>query len=75
MKKKVLITVLIILLIAIILIPSKQYADDGGSVSFSALTYNVTKHHSILDEHEYMVGYTVDILGIEVFNNTHAVKE
>lgn len=75
MKKKALITVLIILLIAILFTPSKQYADDGGSVLFSALTYTVTKHHAILDEHEYMVGYTVDVLGTEVFNNTHAVKE
>lgn len=75
MKKRILIAVLIIVLLAILLVPSKQYADDGGSVSFSALTYSVTKHHSILDEHEYMVGYTVNVLGIEIFNNTHAVKE
>ncbi len=75
MKKKITIAVLIILLIAILLIPSKQYADDGGSVCYSALTYCVKKHHSILDEDEYMVGYTVNVLGKEIFNNTHIVKE
>ncbi|MBQ8541764.1 MAG: hypothetical protein IJ435_09885 [Clostridia bacterium] len=75
MKKKISIVVLVILLIAILLVPSKQYADDGGSVCYSALTYSVTKHHSLLDKHEYMVGYTVNVLGKEIFNNTHAIRE
>lgn len=75
MKKKIAIIILA-LIILISIIPERQYLEDGGSVSYKALLYEVTKLHQ-LDEVEdddrvkpYLEGYEVKILGITVYRNT-----
>lgn len=75
MKKKIAIIILA-LIILISIIPERQYLEDGGSVCYKALLYEVTKLHQ-LDEVEdddrvkpYLEGYEVKILGITVYRNT-----
>ena len=62
-----------ILLAIILLLPVPRYQDDGGTVVYDAILYNVEKVHrinpDINSEQEYIEGWVVSILGIEVFNN------
>ena len=72
MKKK-LIIIICILLAIVLLIPVPRYLDDGGTVVYDAVLYNVEKVHrinpDINSKQEYLEGLVVSILGIEVFNN------
>ena len=75
MKKKVIIIV-VVLVLAALLIPVPLRLKDGGTVRYKALTYCVTKEHSLamVEEIEktgkkYHEGTIVEIFGIEVFNN------
>ncbi len=77
MKKKV--TAIIVVFVCLILFfPIRISLKDGGSVRYQALTYSITKVHSIRLEEEaiqggkdkrYEEGFVVEILGIEVFDN------
>jgi len=69
MKKKIIIIgVLIILLI--LLIPRKNYLNDGGTVEYKALTYKVSKVHSLTEIHNiYNEGTIVEIFGFEIYNS------
>ncbi len=84
MKKKVInalicvvVAVLVVLLCPVII----QYK-DGGSIEYKSITYSVMKHHGIMSgwnnqyiENWYLVGYTVEIFGKEVFDNSHTIIE
>lgn len=71
MKKKFLIGAIIVIVL-IMLIPRKEYLEDGGSVEYKAVLYSVTDVKEIGGdgiEDEYQEGIRVKILGIKVFDN------
>lgn len=77
-KTKVLILVIAIVFIAVLLIPYDcATATDGGSSYYHAVVYTVAYHHTIhipkvnTGKKTYTVGWTVNILGYEVYNNCH----
>ena len=73
------------LLICLIPIPLRK--KDGGSVEYKALFYSVTKYHQIVlnpetDSEEgdivesgFIKGWGIEILGVEIFNNTQYVPD
>ena len=72
MKKKV-ILIVIILIAIILLFPIPMRLKDGGSVEYRAMLYTITKYHRLAPmetESGYIDGIGIEILGIEVFNNT-----
>ena len=70
MKKKTTIIVIIALLI-ILLIPIPMHLKDGGTVEYKALLHKVSKVHRLTGNIEkmYEEGVTVEILGLEIFND------
>ena len=72
MKKALLITACILLAV-ILLFPFPQRLKDGGSVEYNAALYSITDVHrlnpDITSEQEFITGITVEVLGVEVFNN------
>ena len=70
--KKIIIAVCILLAV-ICLIPTPVHLEDGGSVVYKALLYQVADVHMIgaedSAEDEYLEGTIVTILGIEVYND------
>ena len=76
MKKatKIIIIILAVGLACFLLIPQVAYSDDGGSVKFKAVLYEVDKWHAMtLNEGEYWVGYTVRILGKTVYDHQETI--
>jgi len=71
MKKKIMIGICILLAI-VCLIPKRVHLEDGGTVVYKAVLYQVKDVHSIgaedTSEDEYLEGTIVKILGIEVYN-------
>lgn len=72
MKKKLLIGICILLVI-VCLIPRCEHYEDGGTVAYKTILYQVKHVHSIgaddLSGGEYLEGTIVKILGIEVYND------
>ena len=72
MKKKVIfVMIILILILLILLVPRTRYLNDGGTVEYKALLYNVTKLNK-LNYHSstgYDRGTKIEILGIEVYND------
>ena len=77
MKKKVII-VMVILVLLILLIPRPRYLNDGGTVEYQALLYNVSKVSRLISIEEmkaegkikeYDKGVIIEILGFEMSNN------
>ncbi len=73
MKKKS-IVILIIIIGLILLIPIPMKLRDGGSIEFKAILYTITKYHRLTVEEDgeaqYIDGIGIEILGMEVYNNT-----
>ena len=75
MKKKI-ILIIIVLVAIILLFPIPMRLKDGGSIEYSALLYKVTKYHRLAPidaESGYIDGIGIEILGVEIFNNTDKV--
>ena len=70
MKKKVIIILLVVILL-ILLIPRPRYLNDGGTVEYRALFYNVTKLSKLnyYSATGYDRGTIIEILGKEVYND------
>lgn len=72
MKKKMIIGIFVLLAI-LCLIPARMHLEDGGTVVYKAVLYEVDAMHRIGAEDgaedEYLEGTIVKILGIEVYNN------
>ena len=73
MKKKIIIGICILLVI-VCLIPVRMCLDDGGTVVYKAVLYEVEDVHRLTHventtEYDYLVGTIAKILGIEVYNN------
>lgn len=73
MKKKIII-IGIVLILLVLLVPIPRHLKDGGTVEYQALTYKITKVHS-LTENGYDKGLKVEILGQEIFSNVSQEKE
>jgi len=73
MKNKKIITIIIIILILILFIPIPMRLKDGGSVEYKAIVYTVTDvkrlNPDIDSEKEYLEGITIEIFGLEIYNN------
>lgn len=86
MKKKMTVGIIVVCLL-ICLIPIPLRKKDGGSVEYKALFYSVTKYHQIVlnpetDSEEgdivesgFIKGWGIEILGVEIFNNTQYVPD
>ena len=73
MKKKIIISICILLAI-VCLIPIRMHLDDGGTVVYNAILYQVEDVHRMIGtqdtaEDKYLEGTIVKILGIEVYND------
>ena len=77
MKKKILIAVMIILLV-ILLFPTRNQLKDGGTVEYQSLVYKISKVKRLIFEEEakkegkvknYDSGIIIEILGFEIFSN------
>lgn len=70
MKKKFIVTMVIIIL-AILLIPKPMHLNDGGTIEYKSLTYKISKVHRSTGDLEipYKTGIIIEVFGIEVFNN------
>lgn len=84
MKKKIVIAIVVFFML-VLLIPIRMQMKDGGSVQYKAVLYTVTKYHQItmeikdknygLAKSGYRVGWGVEILGLEIFNNVKCVSD
>lgn len=77
MKKKIIIAV-ILLAMVVLLFPIRTQLKDGGTVQYTAVLYRVSKVHRLIPIEEaqregkvkeFDMGFTVELLGFEVFNN------
>lgn len=65
MKKKL----IIILVVIILFVPIPLHLKDGGTVEYNAFTYKVSKVHKLAEDGGYEDGLTIEIFGIEIYNN------
>jgi len=72
MKKKSIIISVSIVILLILLFPIPMKLKDGGSIRFQALLYNVTFYNKLnhVTDDGYTKGIGIEILGVEIFNNT-----
>lgn len=77
MKKKI-ITAIVLLVLVVLLFPIRTQLKDGGTVQYTAAMYRVSKVHRLISIEEmeregkvkeYDDGYTLELLGFEIFNN------
>ena len=76
MKKKVMVSIVIVLLI-ILLCPIPMRLKDGGTVKYQAILYSVSDVHRLAPSTEsgYEEGYVIEILGMQVYNNVNRSSE
>lgn len=74
-KKRALLVIAVVLVLALLLTPIPLGLKDGGSVRYKALVYEVTKFHQLPSEtdadYEYIEGIEVKILGVTVYRKTN----
>lgn len=63
----------VIVICAFFLFPIFGQAGDGGSVSFTAVLYQIELPHAMIDEDHYRTGICVSILGFDVYERTQVV--
>ena len=72
-NKKKIATIIIIIITLILLIPIPMRLKDGGSVEYRAILYAVTDvkrlNPDMESEKAYLEGITIEILGMEIYNN------
>ena len=65
--------IIILFIIVILLIPTKEEYDDGGTVRYDALLWGVTKYHGITFDSDgndgYNTGTTIRILCFDVYSS------
>ena len=67
-SKKYIVVIAVLIILAILLIPRPRYLNDGGTVEYKAVLYNITKLHK-LNEYSptgYDEGTKIEILGIDL---------
>lgn len=73
-NKKRLIIALCVMVMIVLFVPRVAILKDGGSKEFTALTYRITKVHSLNPveaEEEFTTGTIVEIFGREVYNSVN----
>lgn len=75
MKRRVIISLVILMIFSLCLIPEKNFYTDGGTVKWKSIIYRITKYNAIIEENEYMVGYEVEVFGIKLYDDTHIIKK
>lgn len=83
MKKKVIKIICWILVALVLLVPIPMYYKDGGTVSYNAVLYSVTKVHSITSRYTddgelemgHKVGTRVRVLIFPVYDDVKEVYE
>ena len=72
MKKKIILGICILLAI-ILLVPFPLHYKDGGTIEYKAILYSVYDWHTLnpddKSDQEYLDGISIEIFGIEVFDN------
>lgn len=72
MKKKVLISLIIIVLV-ILLFPRRNALNDGGTIEYKAVIYKVSKVHRYKIDGKYNNdfenGIIIEVFGKEIYNN------
>ena len=77
MKKKIIITFVVIILL-VLLFPIRNQLKDGGTIEYKALVYKISKVKRLTIEEkeeedkktkEYEQGIIIEILGFEIYNN------
>ena len=66
----------LIIILAILFTPIPLRMTDGGSVTYAAITYQVTDYHRHAEVDGiggYTEGFRVVILGVEIFEHTEFV--
>ncbi len=80
MKKKKIVTGIILLALAALLFPIRTQLKDGGTVQYTAALYRVSKVHRLISEEEmeregkvkeFDDGITVELLGFEIFSDVN----
>lgn len=75
MKKRKLMILSIIIVLAVLLTPIRMNLKDGGSVKYKSLVYEVTKIHELApnvdDVKPYIDGFEVKIFGMTVYRETN----
>lgn len=74
MKRRVIISMVILMIFFLCLIPEKAFYSDGGTVKWKSIIYSITKYNAIIEESEYMVGYEVEVFGIKLYDDTRIIK-
>ena len=68
----------LIIILAILFTPIPLRMTDGGSVTYAAITYQLTDYHRHAEVdgiHGYTEGFRVVILGVEIFERTEFVPD
>lgn len=70
MKKKTIVIIGLILLLVICLVPKRDIYKDGGTIKYSALTYEIVKYHELNSRYSsgYKTGWQIKILGFLVYD-------
>ena len=75
MKRKTFAILAIIVILLILLTPIRMNLNDGGSVSYKSLIYEVTKIHQYDPEFDdvkpYIDGIEIKILGMRIYRETN----
>ncbi len=70
--------IIVVLLLLALTIPIKTSLKDGGTVSYHAILYSVTKQHSMtMQNHSngYDIGTSIRILFFKIYDDVHFVSE
>ena len=71
-NKKKLVVAFCVIVMLVLFVPRVAVLKDGGSKEFTALTYRITKVHSlnpVESEEEFATGTIIEIFGREVYNS------
>ena len=74
MKKGLVITLIIFIILVCLSIPTKYELKDGGTVVYKAVTWNYSKLNSLLPDNKVKTGDTLYICGIKVKDTTKVVE-
>lgn len=80
MKKRAkrILSAVLLLILLVLLFPIPMRYKDGGSVGFRSVLglYEVRDWHQMapLEQGGYIEGWSVEIFGKEIYNNTHLTK-
>ena len=75
MKKKILMSIIAIIVLVSLVPTTTTHLKDGGTVEYKSILYKISKVHSLKpieleqDGKMYNEGIIVEVLGFEIYNN------